>query len=106
MWQSIRKQIRPNTDVRFFAMANNTVITDEFKEYWVSTYSLTDKCIYVHSEVSEDGLELTTTMIWDSRESIDQMLSDPVCIEQLLDIKDAYLQENNIQEILVSTTEV
>jgi hypothetical protein len=33
-------------------------------------------------------------------------LTDPICIEQLLNVKDAYLQENNMQEILVSSMEV
>lgn len=106
MWQIIRKQTRPNATVNFFTMANNTLVSTDFKSYWADTYALTDKIIYVGTDISEDQLELTTTMIWDSRESIDQMLTDPICIEQLLNVKDAYLQENNMQEILVSSMEV
>lgn len=106
MWQTIRKQIRPNTTVPFFQMANNSHVTDEFKQYWVDTYVITDKCIYVNGEVSPDGLELTVTMIWDSRESIDAMLSDPMCISGLLTVKNAYLADNNMQEILVDSSEV
>ena len=87
-------------------MANNTLVSKEFKEYWASTFAVPDKIIYFGTEMSEDQLELTMTMIWDSRESIDQMLTDPICIEQLLNVKDAYLQENNMQEILVSSMEV
>jgi hypothetical protein len=106
MFQVIRKQTRPSTNVNFFAQANNPHITDSFKEYWVQTYSLTDKCVYIDAQVSDDRLELTVTMIWDSRESIQQMLDDPRCIAELLEVKAAYLQENNIQEILVESTEV
>ena len=106
MWQIIRKQTRPDTTVNFFAMANNTLVSAELKKHWADTYAITDKIIYVGTEMSEDQLELTMTMIWDSRASLDQMLTDPICIEQLLNVKDAYLQENNMQEILVSSMEV
>lgn len=106
MWQLIRKQIRPNLEVNFFQQANNELISDEFKTYWVDTYVATDKCIYVSGEPSEDGLELTITMLWDSRESIDAMLNDPICHEGLFAVKAAYLAENQIQEFIVSSLEV
>jgi hypothetical protein len=106
MWQIIRKQVRPNTDVNFFSQATNPNVSDSFKEYWVQTYSITDKSIYIGAEVSDDRLELTITMIWDSRESVDQMLNDPRCITELLEVKKAYLLENNIEEILIESSEV
>jgi hypothetical protein len=105
MWQIVRKQTRPNTSVQFFSM-QTAPVQDEFKVHWKETYVLTDKLIYIHNEISEDQLESNTTMIWDSRESIDQMLADPMVQEGLLAIKKTYLEENGIVEILVSNTEV
>lgn len=105
MWQIIRKQTRPNTSVPFFQQSSAPV-TDELKLYYQQNYVLTDKVIYMHHEISEDSLELFITMIWDSRESIDGFLADPIIIEQLLNIKDTFMEERGLTEIIVSNTEV
>lgn len=105
MWQIVRKQTRPDTSVQFFSM-QTAPVEEEFKIHWKTTYVMTDKLIYIHNEISEDQLESHTTMIWDSRESIDEMLADPIVQTGLLAIKQAYLAENGIVEILVTNTEV
>ena len=105
MWQVIRKQTRPNTSVQFFGM-QTAPVTDELKTYYQQNYVLTDKLIYMHNEISEDSLELFMTMIWDSRESIDEFLADPVIVEQLLNIKKTFMDERGMTEILISNNEV
>lgn len=105
MWQTVRKQIRPNTNVPFFNM-RTTLVSDEFKLYWRDTFISTDKLVYMHSDLSEDQLENTITMIWNSRESVDEMLADPKVQAELITVKQAYLQENGITEVLISNQEV
>jgi hypothetical protein len=105
MWQIIRKQTRPNTSVPFFGM-QTAPVTDEFKMYYQQNFVLTDKLIYMHNEISEDSLELFMTMIWDSRESVDAFLADPIIVEQLLSVKQTFMDERGITEILVSNSEV
>ena len=105
MWQIIRKQIRPNVDVPFFSMQTD-LVSNEFKQHWRDTYVQTDKLIYIHAEPSEDNLSLSITMIWDSRESVDAMLADPIVQENLLTIKNAYLEQNGIVEIVELNQEV
>jgi hypothetical protein len=105
MWQIIRKQTRPNTNVPFFGM-QTAPVTDEFKTYWQQNYILTDKLIYMHNELSEDSLELFTTIIWDSRASVDAFEADTYITENLISIKRAWMAERGITEILVSNAEV
>jgi len=105
MWQTVRKQTRPNIDVPFFNM-RTTLVSDDFKLYWRDTFVSTDKLVYMHSDMSEDQLENTITMIWNSRESVDEMLADPRVQAELLAVKQAYLEETGITEIIVSNQEV
>ncbi len=105
MWQIVRKQTRPNTTVPFFNMQHPS-ITEDFKKYWQETFVRTDKLIYVHVETSEDNLNMYLTMIWDSRESIDAMIADPRAQAELLSIKEAYLLENGMTEIVESNQAV
>ena len=105
MWQIIRKQTRPNTNVPFFGM-QTAPVTDEFKTYWQQNYILTDKLIYMHNELSEDSLELFMTIIWDSRASVDEFEADTYITENLISIKRAWMTERGITEILVSNAEV
>jgi hypothetical protein len=105
MWQIIRKQTRPNTNVPFFGM-QTAPVTDEFKTYWQQNYVLTDKLIYMHNELSEDSLELFMTIIWDSRASVDEFEADTYITENLISIKRAWMTERGITEILVSNAEV
>ena len=106
MWQTIRKQTRPSLDVDFFSPASAPGVDPSFKEYWKATYIDTNKLIYMHTELSEDKLELIITMIWDSTESVDEMLADPVVNTDFMPIKNAYLAEHGLTEIVIAREEI
>lgn len=106
MWQTIRKQTRPSLDVAFFGPAHSPGVQPTFKQYWQDTYINSDKLIYAHTELSEDQLEMTITMIWDSRETVDAMLADATVIAEFLPIKNAYLEANGMTEIVISNEEI
>lgn len=106
MWQTIRKQTRPNLEVQFFGPAHSPGVDPSFKQYWQDTYINSDKLIYAHTELSEDQLEMTLTMIWDSRETVDAMLADTNVLENFMPVKNAYLEQNGMTEIVVSNEEI
>ena len=83
MFKVIRKQTRPNTSVEFWQGANDPAMTDEFRNYFYETYVLTGKFISASPAVSENGLELTNTLIWNSQADFDECKNDPVCQEGL-----------------------
>jgi len=90
MFKVIRKQIRPNSSVEFWQGQNSTTMTDEFRNYFYESYVLTGKFISATSVLSEDGLELTTTAIWNSESDCDESRNDPVCIAGLHDLSIAH----------------
>lgn len=106
MWQTIRKQTRPNLEVAFFGPAHSPGVDPSFKQHWQDTYVNTNKLIYSHTEVSADQLEMTITMIWDSRESVDAMLADSVVVTSFLTVKNAYLEANGMSEIVISKEQI
>lgn len=83
MFKITRKQTRPDTTVQFWNGQNSTNMTDDFRNYFYETYVLTGKFISASPVVSEDGLELTTTSIWNSESDYLESRNDPVCIDGL-----------------------
>lgn len=106
MWQTIRKQTRPSTDIEFFGPSVSAGLDPSFKSYWQSTFVDSGKLIYAHQEVSEDQLELIITMIWDSKESVDEMLADPTVLADFFPIKNGYLEQHGMTEFLVTSEEI
>ena len=83
MFKLTRKQTRPNTSVQFWLGANDPSMTDEFRNYFYEKYVLTGKFISASPVVSEDQLELTNTLIWNSQADFDECKNDTVCQEGL-----------------------
>lgn len=84
MFKIARKQTRPNSSVQFWQGQNSPTMTDDFRNYFYESYVLTGKFISASPVLSEDGLELTTTAIWNSESDFNESLNDPVCIEGML----------------------
>lgn len=103
MYIVTRKVTRPNTSLEFRNMLHESV-TNYVRAYWISTYKNT-KCVLVDSSLSSDGLEMTTTMIWDSKDSWDEYQNDPVLLEGLFNPIHAYQDENGFTRELVSEEE-
>lgn len=83
MFKIIRKQTRPDTTVQFWQGPNDPAMTDEFRNYFYETYVLTGKFISASPVVSENQLELTNTIIWNSQADFQECKNDPVCQEGL-----------------------
>ena len=74
MYTIKRKVKRPNTSLEFRNMLHESV-TIEVRTHWVTNYKDT-KCMLVDTELSSDGLEMSTTMIWDSKDSWNEYQND------------------------------
>jgi hypothetical protein len=90
MFKVIRKQTRPNTNVPFWQGQNDPAMSDDFRNYFYEKYVLTGKFISSTPEVGNNGLELTTTAIWNSEADCDESRNDPVCIAGLHDLWQAH----------------
>jgi hypothetical protein len=95
MYKIISIQTRPNTSVAFWTR-ENTAITAEFGAYYRDTYIVTGKNIHIETEVSADGLNLTVTHIWDSKESVDAWREDAKVQSDFFAPQEAYFEANGI----------
>jgi hypothetical protein len=100
MWQVVRKQIRPDTSIDFFLSEQHT--SPETKQYLYSTYVTTGKQLMMVKEMSDDGLTLTVTQIWQSNEDHIECKNDPVSII-IKEEFDAYIQSNGIVFEIIET---
>jgi hypothetical protein len=101
MFKVIKKQTRPNTSVPFWQGQNDPSMTDDFRNYFYENYVLTGKFISATPAVSNDGLELTTTAIWNSEADFNESQADAVFQEGLRDKARAHMEATG-----VVTTEV
>jgi hypothetical protein len=93
MYQVIKKQIRPTTDVSFFLGEEHT--SPEVKQYLYTTYAQVGKQLMINRNLSDDGLTLSTTQIWLSREDYLECQNDSVSVAMKVEF-DAYIESNNI----------
>ena len=105
MFQTIVKEIRPDITVDFFQGFFNPSVDQSMIDYYFQTYVETGKIIGTDKEISEDGLILTKTTIWDHQESYFQFRLDPILTE-FFEIRKAYFRENKVKQIPISMTEI
>jgi len=105
MYIITRKVTRPNISLEFRNMLHES-IPPEIKTHWVNFYKNTNKCLNVATELSENQLEMSTTMIWDTKESWDAYQADPVFVAGLFTPIHTYQDENGFTRELVSEQEV
>lgn len=105
MYIIIRKVTRPNTSLEFRNMLHESV-APETRQHWVETYKVTGKCVLVDAVLSENQLEMNTTMIWDSKDSWDEYQADPILVAGLFTPIHAYQDENGFTRSLVSEEEL
>lgn len=75
MYLVTNKQKRPNTSVEFFSMHIDSYPTN-LKSYFHETYKKPGKLVFVEKTVSEDGLEQTTTTMWESKQVYQDFIKD------------------------------
>lgn len=104
MYIITRKVTRPNLSLEFRNMLHES-ISPEIKKHWVDNYKTTNKCLIVNAEISDNQLEMTTTMVWDNKASWDEYQADPVFVAGLFGPIHAYQDENGFTRELVSEEE-
>ena len=100
MFQVTKIQIRPNANVPFFHEVGRS---DEYKEYFKTTFMNTLKNVYATRTLSEDLLILTSVTVWSSSETFQEFLLDSYCYEHYILAGQIYDLENGITS--QSTTE-
>ena len=105
MFQTIRKQIRPNTSVEFYSPEKSPNITKSILKHQFQNYILTGKQIDVVKEISEDGLTQTITILWESKQAQQEFVNDPV-MQTMINDSESYRLANNITLEIVSGTEI
>jgi hypothetical protein len=79
-----------------FWTRDNPAVTPEYLIYNKDTYILTGKLLNAETNISEDGLTLTTMLIWDSQASSDAWRNDPIVQEQFVQVMKSYHAANGI----------
>jgi hypothetical protein len=105
MYQTVRKQIRPNTSVEFYSPDQSPNITRDILRYQFNTYIQTGKQLDVVKNISEDGLTQTITILWDSQASQEAYINDPT-IKTIFEDGETYRTANGIDMQVISTGEV
>ncbi len=92
MFKIIKKQVRPNTSVDFY-----TVTDTELRAWLATNYFQTGKMLPPTSVVSEDGLEQSTTVFFESEEVAREWKYHPYVVEKLHTPQEAYCAANGIE---------
>lgn len=95
MYKLTNVQTRPNTSVAFWTK-DHPALTQEYSTYYKDNYIVTGKHLSFDTEVSPDGLVLTTTIIWDTEASAISWKEDPVVITNFFTPQTTYFQESGI----------
>ena len=106
MYVQNKTQTRPSVDVNFFDIRNNDMVSKEYRDYWRTTYTMTNKCIFVQQTLSEDQLVLTSTMMWETKEDYDAFIADQYVLDEFLNKLVAYNTANNIVLQITSEEEI
>lgn len=78
MYQITAKHTRPSVDVEFYSVLGEDSDNITFRRHWNTAYKQTSKLLVLDSQLSSDGLTLTTTMLWESEAAYNEALADPI----------------------------
>jgi hypothetical protein len=102
MYRVIAKHTRPNTSVEFFNPKTSTLISDELKNYIGKNYMVTGKLVHSEETISENGLDLNLTAIYQDEATYNEFRNDTTIVEQLYAVGAAYREANGITYVIVS----
>jgi hypothetical protein len=103
MYQVIREQTRPNIDVKFFSIH---MCEDEVIKYWDTVIVDSGRQISSTHTISEDGLTLTSTFLYRSRDDWHEMAADKYLHTTLFKQQTDYNKQHNIIRIFKSAFEI
>lgn len=104
MYLVTNKQKRPNTGIEFFSMHIDSYPRNLIT-YFHETYKKPGKLVFVEKSVSEDGLEQTTTTMWESKEVYNQFIKDPNLSDHWA-LQDSYMNSNAIVRERIDREEI
>jgi hypothetical protein len=88
-------QTRPSTNVDFWTK-ENPLVAEDYLSHFRDTYVLTGNLLDVTNSVSEDGLTMTTQLIWQSDAVAESWKNDPVVQQGFLSKMESYHTANGI----------
>ncbi len=94
MYTTVSKQRRPDKAISFWSGKING--TPEYAKYVSETYLSTGKIQKSESVLSDDELELTTTVHWSSEEDYNAFKADSRVVEEFLNPFNSYAEKNKI----------
>lgn len=103
MYQVIREQIRPNVNVNFFSIH---MCAPAVAEYWNTNIIDSGKQISNTHTLSDDGLTLTSVMLYRSKDDWYDMTSDEYLNKELFTMQNNYNKDNNITRLFKSAIEL
>jgi len=95
------KITKQNAGDAFYTIAD-PMTPQEIRLHWVTTYRDTGKCIHVNLTTSPDQLELETIQLWLDQASYEEYKNDPVLINGLFTLRDAYWAAHGITGVIIS----
>lgn len=101
MFQVIKVQTRPNTEIPFF---HDIGRSEEYKAYFTTHFKDTGKNISTVRELSEDLLTATSTSVWASQEAFYEFTTDSYCYENFILPGQIYDLENQIASDTTTAT--
>lgn len=96
MIKFIKTFTRPNANVEFFNA--KTFMDQPSKIHMKTTYMDTGKMIPAEQQLSTDGLSLTTVVMFDTEQSLNEFKADSIIQASLLEARSLYNQANSITE--------
>lgn len=105
MFKTVYQITRPSTEVEFFNMRDSLLISENSKDHLQNSYIITGKIVSFVNELSEDTLSMSSTTIWDSKNSYNEFNSDPIIVEGVINVREQYRTSNGIEAVLVFSGE-
>lgn len=102
MFRTIVKHTRPTTSVEFFNPQTSNLVSSETRLYIRDTYVLTGKIANSEQVVSEDGLTMTITSVFQDEATYNEWMNDTIIADQLRGVGATYREANNITSVIES----
>ncbi len=98
------KITRPNTLLSWYIMSD-PMVSPVARHHWKTAYKETQKCVFVDVSISENELEMTNVIYWDTAQSYLDYKQDSVFETELFPPRDTYWAQNNMVYQIVSESE-
>ena len=106
MYRVIAKHTRPSTGVEFFNHKTSPLISPETGAYIRENYIITGKIVHSEESLSENGLELTVTSIYQDEATYNEWKNDSTIAEQFYAVSNSYREANGIISVIESAESV